>query len=112
MSACCAYKPNAKPHMCPPRKALLTRSLQGLPADLRARINELRAKREDGSINDAVNTAAHKPIIQPIRLHSTTFSLTAWAGHLPQNNWTGVCNAPVTLHWHLLDNARIRFTPD
>ena len=41
------------PHLPAEEAALLTRGLQGLPADLRARTNELRAKREDGSINDA-----------------------------------------------------------
>ena len=40
------------PHLPAEEAALLTRGLQGLPADLRARTNELRAKREDGSIND------------------------------------------------------------
>jgi hypothetical protein len=41
------------PHLPAEEAALLTRGLQGLPADLRTRINELRAKREDSSINDA-----------------------------------------------------------
>ena len=41
------------PHLPEEEAALLTRSLQGLPSDLRTRLNELRAKREDGSITDA-----------------------------------------------------------
>ncbi len=40
------------PHLPAEEAALLTRSLQGLPPDLRARTNELRAKREDSSITD------------------------------------------------------------
>jgi len=40
------------PHLSEDEAALLTRSLQGLPPALRARINTLRAKREDESITD------------------------------------------------------------
>ncbi|MFN0111035.1 MAG: STAS/SEC14 domain-containing protein [Blastocatellia bacterium] len=41
------------PHLPDEEAALLTRSLQGLPPDMRARTNLLRAKREDESITDA-----------------------------------------------------------